>query len=557
MKPFEGQTSPFAARVSRFAPDEIRKIISSLVTKYAQATEKMKLEEAEDESDEMASDNFTEKRTVLDIFKALFADKEQFGDDEDAVEEYLNDINSEDDTILEELVAWAIELAEDSLNGQAYITMEAPTVSELLYHLQPYTYQIAGGDSDGQIAPWPLVNVVDFGLDNVLLNKGIVLVDTPGLSDSDSPRAKNAIHHHRQCTDKISVACVSRAKNDKTLWESLVQGYRLRESAGTLLVLTKGDHIDGDTELPGDRAQKETELELKNEIKTLREAGATLAKKHRLLRSREEKFDVEDQMKENSAALKPKLAEYHHLRACMRNDSVSRAVSEQYRELTGDPQPLSVFVIGNDVYKRHQAGHTVEEKPLLSVEDTGVPALRAHLYVVPAEGELNDAIHLANVQIPSLINYVELYCSKTHLARNEKIEAIVLQPTDDLRTMLEDVKNKLKSVVLTSLLKRMEILEHDWVQEAKAPCNKWLDRHLFKGEDLLLFKRHGNKKGRKKAPSKPDVCRNRELLQIPDIKDEMEECFKELQNGLLPIHEELSNQLTNMLDSTRAKVWSM
>lgn len=117
MKSFANQTSPFAARVYLFSPEEIRKIVAALLQKYFRATDRAASDEEEPETNDIKSENFNEKRSVLDTCQALFGDKEEFADDEAAMEYLSKAKTAAEEAILEELADWAVGLATKFLKG--------------------------------------------------------------------------------------------------------------------------------------------------------------------------------------------------------------------------------------------------------------------------------------------------------------------------------------------------------------------------------------------------------------------------------------------------------
>ena len=137
--------------------------------------------------------------------------------------------------------------------------------------MQPFTYRVGGIDGAGIIAPWPLVCKIDFGLDHPLLKEGVIFVDSPRLSDTNTARSRNAINQHRQWTHIISVAHVGRAEDDLTLRKVLESGYRTRGSGETMHVLTRGDSIDAGTEVIGAPSEKKRMAKLDAGIKVLRD----------------------------------------------------------------------------------------------------------------------------------------------------------------------------------------------------------------------------------------------------------------------------------------------
>jgi hypothetical protein len=121
----------------------------------------------------------------------------------------------------------------------------------------------------------------------------------------------------------------------------------------------------------------------------------------------------------------------------------------------------------------HQAGFLKFEHPLLTVTETGVPALRHRLYLLPAEGKLNDTIHIVEHQLPCLINSFQLYCFKSHFTRKAELDAIISKPKDDIHNILNRMYLKLKGIVRKTLLDPMTVDETEWIKEARALCEKW------------------------------------------------------------------------------------
>ncbi|EME47884.1 hypothetical protein DOTSEDRAFT_69719 [Dothistroma septosporum NZE10] len=542
-KQFPNQDTPFAARVSFYDQEQIRTLIISMFIKYYRATHKDTSEDSGGDGEE----EFNDIRTVLDAFMSLFCDRIEF-EDEASAREYLRQAESEDDAfICGDLTSWALEVAANELEGNDFIRVGGDTPDELLLNLQPYTYLLIGEEGKGQVSPWPLVSVIEFGFDNQLLNQGIVLVDAPGLSDSNSTRANNAILHHRECTHKITVAPVNRARDDKSLRDNLKQGFYHRGSGGTLLALTYGDSIDPETDVSGSAEEKAREMMLKVEIKRLREHRQQLSINKRKA-TRDDIFDFDDEIREVARELKVKTAEFESCRVLMRNTLVLKAIQAQYRDMTRDPKPLSAFVVGNEAYKAHQAGHAAEDRPVLSVQKTGIPSLRRRLYALPAEAKLNSALHMANTSVPNLVTFFDLYCSKTHLARKAEIEAIILLPKKKLGAMLGATLDRLNEAIKKLILDRMMDDESDWVSGATQLCRSWASDNK---SQLALMRNEGCQKGTRR---RSEMNWNRDLLQISKTKDNMERYFADVLKTIKPIYAELIRGIQTQLDATKAKI---
>ena len=550
MKQFPDQGAPFSARVYFFGIEEIRAILKAHLQKYYMAAGFEKDETDEDDKKDDQVQNYNDIRTVLDTFMALFSGHEEFQNDDQA-RAYLKEARDQNiGDIVEQLASYADDVLSMHLAGNNFVRVEASTPEELLYLLQPYTYTLGGEDALGASMPWQLVSVIDFGLDVPLLNEGIVFVDSPCLSDGHSTRAENAARYHKTCTHKVTVAEIRRAKDDKALRENLALGYTTRGSGNTILVLTRGDSIDPDPEVSGTPLEKRSEQNFRDQIKQINARRQPLNVQRQKMR-REDRFEHDEKIRQLNNEMQHKMDELDALRIQMCHRSIIEPVQKQYRDLTGDPKPLAVFCVGNEAYKQHVAGFSARDKPIIDVKQTNIPALRHRLFLLPAEGKLNDALHLATTQLPSLINSFELFCAKTHMARKNEIEAIILQPAEDIRVNARNLMTTLRGHVKQQILNPMKFDETKWAQEARVLCRTWASLHAK--DHLQVLKRYGIKKGSRRAG--PDVNWNAELASIH--KDRLEEYFRNLHTALLPQEEDFKAKIGKLFDDTKKEIRGM
>jgi hypothetical protein len=542
MKMFDSQKSPFAAKVFFFTTSQIRKILRALLAKYYRAANKEDKDDEEDDLQGSKVESFGEMRDTLTAFMALFCDQEQFKTEESAGK-YLQHAKSENDpVILEQLVLWAGEVVDRFTKGNDFVIIEKSTPEDLLWALQPYTYQIGGIDGEGEVSPWPLVSVIHFGLDHPLLNEGVVFVDSPGLSDANAVRSRNAIKHHRECTHKIVVAEIGRAEADANVRKNLEIGYRTRGSGNTILVLTHGDSIDPETEVTGTPGEKKRVTRLDADIKALRTQKQKKTQERQKLRPND-RDDIDEEIKSVGAEMRQKQTERDVVRLGMRNRKVISKMQELYKKLAKDPKPLSAIAVGNQVYTKYQTGFSDDEKPYLSVKDTNVPALRHRLYTMPVEGRYNDTLHFAEVQLPTLINSIELYCSQTHMVRKGEIEAIVLEPKKRVREIVHAALDQRRDQAAEMILHAMKLRESDWIKPARKICAAWLDAHKGK---LALFKKEGHEKGR---GGKKDINWNAELAKLG--METLDGFFKDFQADSTSWAHSLSGSLSKLCSTTR------
>lgn len=561
MKRFGDQSSPFAAKVYFFAKDRISRILRALLAKYFRASGKIAKENFDNDDDEEDEDvkddafddqgsrveSFSDQRDAVLALMAMFCDHPEF-ESVEAAHEYLKRAKCEDDErILATMMTWAKQLIARELNGDTSLNYEVSTPEELLLRLQPYTHQLGGPDDLGELAPWPLVSAIDFGLEHPLLKEGIVFVDAPGLTDASTSRAANAARQHRECTHLIVVAEIGRAEADGNLRTHLERGYRMRGSGKVILVLTHGDSISPDTDVIGSPMEKKTLARFTQEIKDLRDEKSKKMTKRNSL-PLDDRDELDEELRAIGGQIRQKTAEKDSLRIHMRNRKVVKTMQEIYKQLTRDPRPLACFAVGNMVYQQYQAGFTTDEKPQMSVRETGIPALRHHLYQMPVKGRYNDTMHQAEVQLPILATSFELYCTKMHLARKAEIEAMILEPNKILPEAVNNSLDKLKQDVDAKILVPMKTAESDWVKKARTICRRWKIDYI--SSNMQLLKKNGVRNPTKRQPQ--GINWDAELLEIG--KKSLEECFSELQRGLSAWARDVNFEIDYVTDAAREKI---
>ena len=137
---------------------------------------------------------------------------------------------------------------------------------------------------------------------------------------------------------------------------------------------------------------------------------------------------------------------------------------------------MTIYAAGNDAYAMHQAGYHKDKRPNISVEETEIPALRKSFYTLLADGNLNALLHIAQRNLPSLIDSFGIFCFKTHLDRQSELEAIVLQPRKSMPQILERLRVKLKENTRTLVIDPMAASETEWISKARKLCRHWAEK---------------------------------------------------------------------------------
>lgn len=543
-----GQKCPFAAHVSFVSIEEIHDTIRSLLGRYWLTSGKG--EDPSNGDGDSNGRNHFDKSFVVDVFVALFCNREQFKSATTAVA-FLNTAQPDkDEEMLRTLSDWAQEIVDAHLDGGSTVAVEASTLEELLWALQPYRYTLKGDDGPGTVSPWPLVSGIHFGLDHPLLNAGVSFVDTPSLCDTNIIRSNLAVRVRRECNVKITVAEIACATDNTSLHENLQLGEYGRGSGNAILVITRGDSIDSDIGVAANDLERKTILQLCDEVKRLAAERKLLSAKRTLHMTRAVKDQTEDRLTAISIESKEKREECNVRRMTVRNRSVLQKIRSHYKVMAGETKPLHAFVVGNDAYGKYQAGCELSDKPTMSVEQTGIPALRQSVWMFSADSTLADALQLATVQLPNLLVAFELYCAQTHLSRRSVTKALIEETKGRIMEMTSGVLDRMKAEARHEILDRMKVSESTWTEQATTLCRQWAIKHF--AHHLSLLNKEGFRKGDKS--SDPDIDWNAELMLI--LRQQTQNQFLALQNVLHILFVEFWHALRDLLVKTAAIIRS-
>ncbi|EME85276.1 uncharacterized protein MYCFIDRAFT_193628 [Pseudocercospora fijiensis CIRAD86] len=507
---FPNQTQPFAAEVYFFSPEERHAIIRAHVAEFYNANAKDDGEGPKDS--ERTVEDFAVKRTVITAFRALFNSREEFATYA-AADQFLSAATREDDEyIVDTLCDWSDDIVNSGLGKETFLSQEAATPQNLLWQLAPYMYTVEERDGDMITSLWPFVSKIKFGLNIPLLKHNITLVDLPGLSDANKTRVANATFHLRQCTHYMVVAEIGRADDDKFIRDSLTKGFMTRGSARTILTLTHADSIDDETEVQGSKKDYAAMEKILNQIKTLEKQKSDVSSKIKGSKGFQ-KYELMELKDGIASQIRDNMLKHREIRIQMRSKMVVRQMQGLYAELTPDPAVLPVFCVGNAAYKKSQAGYATDDPnpPALSVEGTNIPALRRHLFLAPAEAKLNEARHTISTQLPSLLSCFKLYISKTHMARKDEVERIIVGPQKLSGLAIEEIWQDLHDQVEMDIISPMRDFEFEWTDEALILVRQWA-KTWGTSQHLAIMKKEGFRKG--KGKQGVNTSWNGELVSI-------------------------------------------
>lgn len=431
------QSTPFRAEIEYYSEAELEAVITFLFKEaYASLP-------PSDTGSEMLDDDFDNRSvsglTAVKTIQALFCDRPECASEE-AITALLREAPSDTDkNVIEKMTIWAKELIRKYAKQDDGLVsvIEHTTTQGLLQKLREYTFNGADEDEYAEtvVSPWPLIKKITFGLDSPMLNDGVILVDLPGVHDSNSTRRRTVSKALAECSHYIVVAQISRAQDDDTVTKYFIEGHNRKGSGRVIAAITNSDRIDGDMR-NGDAAQQKHMEEVKERILNITgELDQIRAKKRTA--TKQERFEIFEKEEELQLQLHDAESAHESSKIMIRNKKTVKSLRRTYRYLTGDQRALAIFCVSNKAYERYLIGFERSDRPVLTLEDTEIPKLRQHLRLATGEGRFNDAVFHYESQLPSLLTSVQLWCYKAHMKHRKEIEDIV-EEAKEVRLYLVD-----------------------------------------------------------------------------------------------------------------------
>ncbi|KAL1613151.1 hypothetical protein SLS60_001383 [Paraconiothyrium brasiliense] len=226
---------------------------------------------------------------------------------------------------------------------------------------------------------WPIVQSLDILLWSLLAKHGVNLRDLPGLNDENQIRTAATNTFRRKAGYEMIFARADRVTTDANVHRYIRQSIKAHGAKATILILTKKDEYLLDT----NSVEHVITTHTAEPFSTIRNHLNTNAKTMAGLPEDDEAADAEydDRQAYNSHLVNlAKLAFIEH-----RATDVAEEIKAKFRDV--DPHPISVFSISASMYIEWMKQDRLR-RPLMSPEETGVPAVRQYLLHLCAEPNL-------------------------------------------------------------------------------------------------------------------------------------------------------------------------
>ena len=533
---FEGQTKPYAVRVYFYELEECRKVISALLEKYVINQEI---------SVEVGSEDYNESamlvESTIEIFRTLFADRNEFSSDASSHQFLSVATTADDDETLLRMYAWVEELLSGYERVDNIVYLEAMTRAELSKVIQPFIMAPLRGSQELAVpCPWPIVRLVKIGLDSLLLRNGIIIADVPGLSDTNRTRVRNALQYLNRSDFVLVCAESARIETSPEVLRHLTRAHSTHPSARALVV-TKTDVFGSHDDLQVNPEEHDTLQEIQQELTRVAVRHRELMDQKKKLPRRKVPSDMHRELEElgEYKALLERLEKGQHMQ--IRNETIIQAMQTKYRNIFKDEKELPVWCVSSREYSLHLQACDDTTIPV-PVAHTGIPALRRSINHLQEKAKVRILQNYFGMILPYWLASAELWSNPSAEGRLAGIRNIVERRVKTCVGNVEEHGDDMLRIVLNSIIVPVRENLDTWKREAKLISDPWCNRKVWNPNTNYAFIRKGGVHRTKKIPD--GLNWNQELMR--PVVETLEPAWREFDSITVGAYDTLGFQLKDL-----------
>ncbi|PCD30492.1 hypothetical protein AU210_010173 [Fusarium oxysporum f. sp. radicis-cucumerinum] len=384
-------------RVNLFSIEELQDQLGRLLKVYR--TLELHRDEITDAAERQ--DMEANAKVAKDTFQAMF--RGRLTDEAFLIRESYGDV-------LDRLTRWAADARPSPL--RTWTGLSPQVCSNILMALSS---EPASRDSP---ATWPYIRSI---------NRGLILVDLPGLRDLNSARRIITERYLLECNEIFAICNIGRAATDEGVHQVFDLADRARLS-NVGIVCTRSDDIDPEESIrdwPGRRARHIEQLleyiettnkeieELKADIEDYEAADLSEHERRELAECREDLRQASIRKQNYDFELKEYLI-------TTRNRIIIDSLTNTYAGRVTDSR---VFCVSNTIYWQNRTARKSEAERYLHL--SGILQVRKHCISIVANSQRRIATQYMKDQIPALLADIELWVqSGARTASEERREAL-------------------------------------------------------------------------------------------------------------------------------------
>ncbi|KAI1339281.1 hypothetical protein F5Y15DRAFT_423997 [Xylariaceae sp. FL0016] len=384
----------FTVEAELFTMDEVNDQLSNLLQSYRRFHLYDEFTDADERRD------FEEKAKIArDTFRAMF--RGRFRDENVLLDRTEDEVMGMFSTWMEDDEPWSMRAVN--------VAADQDECAALLMRLTSESISARGP------AVWPYIKKIKVYLRSHILSRGLVLVDLPGLRDSNNARRHITERYILSCDDVFVVCNIGRAVTDigvKTVIE-LAQRARLSNVG---IICTKSDLIQAEEAIRDWGASEARETQrLYDAVQSDKSLIAIIRDELTEYDGIDDSWYPQDiydhsrrsqQLLRNENSLRVHQFELDEYLITKRNDNIRRRLSRLYANAVPDGR-LEIFFVGNKKYWEHRT--EAKDKALPHLRLSGVLGIREHCMAMVSENQYRIAKKYMQDDISALLGETELW----------------------------------------------------------------------------------------------------------------------------------------------------
>ncbi|KAK6001507.1 hypothetical protein QM012_002838 [Aureobasidium pullulans] len=469
MDDFPEQTKKFAAKITFLDATQRRKLLQDHLRGYAYFYFEKDNDWTPDEKMEYHAQAQTAEGTFLDLFRGKPSFKNRKELKAYIRSAYDNDAGA---VVVAQMETWAEELITAHASSSQLRVIQSDRAFRLRRLLSPFLS--SSNSARRQPRLWPLVSKVSIGIKGCRVLANLIIADMPALNDLNRSRVMVSKKYLRDSDELWVVTAVGRCISDTTVDHILCE-FGERFAGHLTMICTKiDDPMKSDAfkaEYPNaakkleriEKAYKEA-----NEDYTDAKAQVRAATRPSTLEKRNIKVETCRQEKERLANIRL------NFMVRTRNHMIAKQIYEDKSEFFEEDVGCSVFFVSNEHYmwlKGYKESGGEDALPQLSVELTGILALREHALSIPAQSMwLNLMSHIQHTNI-AFMKSLAIWAARTGADYGDELRSINEKSTKGIDQYISAYVKAVEKDAVQSLAVTMRDTLDDVAQKAYVYFN--------------------------------------------------------------------------------------
>ncbi|KAI1124195.1 hypothetical protein F5Y10DRAFT_249982 [Nemania abortiva] len=415
-------------------------------------------------------------------------------------------------------------------------------------------------DTSSERPLWPWIKKIKVYSNAHILSKGLILVDLPGLHDSNSAR-RNITERYllEGCDEIFVVSAEGRVTTDEGV-RSVIEIANQARLSSVGIICTRSDEIKP-TEALRDWRGMRAATEIRRKLRDIDQDKLDVAK---LLEdiSQLEELDYEELTDAERDELNRKNSRFRSITRRLndrkfdlqkflittRNGIVERKLIDKYEhEVPGNS--LKVFCASNQIYWAHREEPSNRSMPYLKL--SGILAIREHCMTMVSESQYKSAAKYMRDDTGALLGDLNLWVQSGHGSLDAEKKAEIRETLDAMEekldlelcghaSILNQTTQSYKDEFKTLIYQAHRHHVNRWSAAAKTACEDWSGMHH---STYAAFVRNY---GTHYTPVAGSRCWNGEMVK--EMKNDLSPAWEELRTSLDDQGETILESINDLFD---------